>query len=54
VTAWPDPDGPPPRLGRRMLLRFLLGSLSIVLLAAGAVATTLHLEIDETVAAFVR
>jgi polyisoprenyl-teichoic acid--peptidoglycan teichoic acid transferase len=54
VTAWPDPDGPPPRLGRRMLLRFALGSVAIVLLGAAAVATALRLEISDTVQAFVR
>jgi LCP family protein required for cell wall assembly len=54
MTAWPDPDGPPPRPGRRMLLRFLLGSFAIVLLGAGAVATALRLELNETVQAFVR
>jgi LCP family protein required for cell wall assembly len=37
-----------------MLLRFLLGSVAIVALGAGAVATTLQLELDDTVAAFVR
>jgi polyisoprenyl-teichoic acid--peptidoglycan teichoic acid transferase len=54
MSTWPDPDGPPPRLGRRMLIRFALGSVAIVLLGAGAVATALRLEISETVQAFVQ
>ena len=37
-----------------MLLRFALGSVAIVLLGAGAVATALRLEISDTVQAFVR
>jgi LCP family protein required for cell wall assembly len=53
VTAWPDPDGPPPRPGRRMLLWFALGSVAIVLLGSAAVATALRLELDDTVQAFV-
>jgi polyisoprenyl-teichoic acid--peptidoglycan teichoic acid transferase len=53
MSAWTDPDGPPPRPGRRMLLHFLLGSVAIVLLGAGAVATALRLELDDTVQAFV-
>jgi len=36
-----------------MLLRFALGSVAIVLLACGAVASALRLEINETVQAFV-
>jgi LCP family protein required for cell wall assembly len=36
-----------------MLWRFLFGSLAIVVLGAAAVATTLRLELDETVQAFV-
>ena len=54
VTAWPEADGPPPRPGRRMLLRFALGSVAIVLLGAAVVTTALRLEINETVQAFVR
>jgi LCP family protein required for cell wall assembly len=53
MTAWPEPDGPPPRMGRRMLLRFLLGGFVIVLCGAAAVATAIRLEINETVQAFV-
>jgi LCP family protein required for cell wall assembly len=37
-----------------MLLRFLVGGVAIVLLGAGAVATALRLELNETVQAFVR
>ena len=54
MTAWPEADGPPPRPGRRMLLRFALGSVAIVLLGAAVVTTALRLEINETVQAFVR
>src|SRR3954471_19515569 len=54
MSSWSEADGPPPRPGRRMLLRFALGSLVIVLLGAAAVTTALRLEINETVQAFVR
>jgi LCP family protein required for cell wall assembly len=54
VSASQDLDGPPPRIGRRMLLRFALGSFLIVFLGAAAVATALKLEIHSTVEAFVR
>src|SRR3954469_5039307 len=54
MSTWPDADGPPPRPGRRMLLRFALGSLAIVLLGAAVVTTALRLEIKKTVRPFVR
>ncbi len=54
MSALQDLDGPPPRLGRRMLLRFALGGFLIVFLGAAAVATALKLEIHSTVEAFVR
>lgn len=42
-----SPDGPPPRVGRGMLLRAFGAALLIVLLGAGATATAMFLQIDD-------
>jgi len=51
VSAYPQPEGPP-RLARRMWLRFALAGVIIVALSAAATATAGLLEVDKLDKAF--
>jgi polyisoprenyl-teichoic acid--peptidoglycan teichoic acid transferase len=54
VSTAADAQQGPPRLGRRMLLRFALAGLIIVVLSAATVASAVLLEVDEAVQIFKR
>ena len=54
VSSWPDPDGPPPRLGPADAAAFRAGRRGDrARSAAAAVASALRLEVNDTVQAFV-